>query len=698
MIALYNATNGPNWLNNTNWLSDKPLHKWHGVEATTNLDAVLSLYLHTKRLTGTIPSELGNLSSLRNLEINHNNLTGELPSSLTNLPSLINFRFHSNAGLCAPTDAAFQNWLQEIATKNGPNCSSAQTSAPGAPTGLAATADGQTKIDLSWTAPSDDGDADITGYRIEVSTNGSSWSDLVADTGNTSTSYSHTGLGANSTRHYRVSAINSAGTGTASGTDSATTDEASAEKPGAPTGLTATADGQTEIDLSWSAPPSDGGASISGYKIEVSTNGSSWSDLVADTGSASTTYSHTGLSAGSTRHYRVSAINSEGTGQASSTDSATTESRTNAAPTAVGTIPVQVIILGTQLTLDVSPYFNDPDGDTLGYSISSPQLFNSESVSGSTVTLLLSTSIVFCDSTTVTVTAQDPGGLEVSQTFTLKRVNNAPTVSSGTFPAQTIDVGEGSRLGMSNWFSDQDTCDSRLTFTADSSDTVKVSVSSSGSNVTITGEAAGSATVTVTATDSASASATLTIQVTVMALLGKPSAPRSLTATADGQTEIDLSWTAPSDDGGSAITGYSIWVSSDGADFSELVANTGSSSTSYTHTGLSAGSTRHYWVMAINSVGIGRESNAVSATTDSAPAPTQTDDECVANLSVQPGDNCTYPGTTEEFSVDASGTGQFLFFSSGTKLEIRNTNINGVVYTLVASNQADGSWLIDEVG
>ena len=57
-----------------------------------------------------------------------------------------------------------------------------------------------------------------------MSTNGSSWSDLVANTNSTSTSYSHTGLAAGSARHYRVSAINSAGTGTASNTANATTD------------------------------------------------------------------------------------------------------------------------------------------------------------------------------------------------------------------------------------------------------------------------------------------------------------------------------------------------------------------------------------------------------------------------------------------------------------------------------------------
>ena len=200
---------------------------------------------------------------------------------------------------------------------------STQHTRPGAPEGLTTAGNGQTRIDLSWTAPTDDGGADITGYKIEVSTNGSSWSDLEADTRSTGTSYSHTGLSASSTHHYRVSAINSAGTGPASDTDSATTDAAT--KPGEATGLTATADGQTEIDLSWTAPTDDGGADITGYKIEVSTNGSSWSDLEANTRSTSTSYSHASLTAGSTHHYRVSAINSAGTGPASNVVTGTTD-------------------------------------------------------------------------------------------------------------------------------------------------------------------------------------------------------------------------------------------------------------------------------------------------------------------------------------------------------------------------------------
>ena len=101
-------------------------------------------------------------------------------------------------------------------------------------------------------------------------------------------------------------------------------DAVAAKSPGPPPNLTSTANGPTGIDLSWRAPLSDGGAAVTGYRIEVSTDGSNWSDLVANTTSTGTTYSHTGLTLGDTRHYRVSAINSAGTGPASGVATATT--------------------------------------------------------------------------------------------------------------------------------------------------------------------------------------------------------------------------------------------------------------------------------------------------------------------------------------------------------------------------------------
>ena len=88
--------------------------------------------------------------------------------------------------------------------------------------------------------------------------------------------------------------------------------------PGAPTGLTATPNGATQIDLAWTAPADNGGEAITGYQIEYSDDGgTSWSVLDPDTQSTDTLYSDITLTGGETRHYRVSAINSIGTGAAS---------------------------------------------------------------------------------------------------------------------------------------------------------------------------------------------------------------------------------------------------------------------------------------------------------------------------------------------------------------------------------------------
>ena len=104
------------------------------------------------------------------------------------------------------------------------NGSTVAATAPGAPTGLTATASGTTTINLSWTAPADNGGRVITGYKIEVSSDsGATWTDRVADTSSTTTTYAHTGLAGATTRHYRVSAINTIGTGLPSNIDNATT-------------------------------------------------------------------------------------------------------------------------------------------------------------------------------------------------------------------------------------------------------------------------------------------------------------------------------------------------------------------------------------------------------------------------------------------------------------------------------------------
>ena len=198
-----------------------------------------------------------------------------------------------------------------------------EATVPGAPRSLDAEADGTSRIELSWREPTSDGGSRITGYRIEVSEDGgASWDNLVSNSHNTRTTYVHTGLEPATRRHYRVSAINRIGVGRASRVASAITD---ATVPDAPTGLTATAVTSTQIDLFWLAPAYDGGAPVTGYRIEVSENATAWTDLRTNTQSRATAFQHTGLLPGSTRHYRVSAINRVGPGAPSDTASAATD-------------------------------------------------------------------------------------------------------------------------------------------------------------------------------------------------------------------------------------------------------------------------------------------------------------------------------------------------------------------------------------
>jgi len=193
-------------------------------------------------------------------------------------------------------------------------------SPPYPPTGLTANAASPSQINLSWIASANNGGYAITGYMIERSTdNGSTWSTIQLNTDTISTTYSDTGLVHSTTYTYRVSAINSVGTGQASDTSSATTFNTT---PTQPTGLTATGK-LLQINLSWNAPSDNGGTSITGYMIERSTDGgNTWNAIVSSTGNAGTTYSDKNVLPLTTYTYRVSAINDIGTGNPSNTSSA----------------------------------------------------------------------------------------------------------------------------------------------------------------------------------------------------------------------------------------------------------------------------------------------------------------------------------------------------------------------------------------
>ena len=81
LVALYEATDGDNWFNNENWLTDAPLGEWYGI--TTDRDGrVWEIQLDSNGLDGEIPAEIGVLDSLVDLNLDINVLRGPIPPEL----------------------------------------------------------------------------------------------------------------------------------------------------------------------------------------------------------------------------------------------------------------------------------------------------------------------------------------------------------------------------------------------------------------------------------------------------------------------------------------------------------------------------------------------------------------------------------------------------------------------------------------
>lgn len=82
--TVYNSTDGPSWTDNSNWLvTNTPCGDWYGVYCDAG--HVVQLSLENNQLSGTIPSELGNLLELKWLYFQENQLSGTIPSTLGNL-------------------------------------------------------------------------------------------------------------------------------------------------------------------------------------------------------------------------------------------------------------------------------------------------------------------------------------------------------------------------------------------------------------------------------------------------------------------------------------------------------------------------------------------------------------------------------------------------------------------------------------
>lgn len=165
---------------------------------------------------------------------------------------------------------------------------------PSAPTALTASAASSSIINVAWT----DTSANEQGFQLERSTDGSTFA-LRATLGANATSFQDTGLPGSTQYWYRARAFNAVGSSPYSNIGTATT--LAPQPPAAPTNLQA-ATARGRISLTWT----DRSADEDGFKVERSTNNSTWAQI-ATTAANAATYVDTAYPDAKFVYYRVRA-------------------------------------------------------------------------------------------------------------------------------------------------------------------------------------------------------------------------------------------------------------------------------------------------------------------------------------------------------------------------------------------------------
>jgi PKD repeat protein len=230
---------------------------------------------------------------------------------------------------------------------------------PGAPQNLAASG-GNGVVGLAWNAPSSNGGAAITSYRVFRGTTSSNrqivtsggCANLGAVLGCADTSVTN-----GQSYNYIVSAVNNVGQGPPSNSAIATP-ASSANLPSAPQNLAASG-GNGLNGLAWNAPSSNGGAAITSYRVFRGTTSSN-RQIVTSGGCANLGAvlgcADTGVTNGQSYNYIVSAVNSVGQGPPSNSATATPTSSTSPAISSVSPNPFPASTSNQILTINGSGF------------------------------------------------------------------------------------------------------------------------------------------------------------------------------------------------------------------------------------------------------------------------------------------------------------------------------------------------------
>ena len=379
--------------------------------------------------------------------------------------------------------------------------------------------------------------------------------------------------------------------------------------PGAPTALTATA-GNASISLSWTAPASNGGASITGYNVLRSTT--SGAETALSSGVFGTAFTDSTVSNGTTYFYKVAAVNSVGPGPLSNEASAT--------PATVPSAPQNLVASAGNGSVSLSWTAPASNG---GAPVTSYNVLRSTTSGAETALSSGVTGTTYTDSSALNgttyfykVTAVNSAGPGAASNEASATPTAAPTVPSAP---QNLTASAGNASVLLSWAAPASNGGAPV-----GSYNVWRSTSSGTESLLTSGV------VGTSYTDSSALNGiTYFYKVAAVNSVGPgplsneasatpatvPSAPQNLVASA-GNGSVSLSWTAPASNGGAAVTSYNVLRSTSSGAESSL--SSGVVGTTFTDSTVSNGTTYFYKVAAVNSVGPGPLSNEASAT----PAPT----------------------------------------------------------------------------
>jgi large repetitive protein len=472
---------------------------------------------------------------------------------------------------------------------------------PDAPTNLSGTA-GTGAIDLVWDMPVSNGGAAISTYVVQHSSDsGATWVSF-AHAASAATSLNVTGLTNGTSYVFRVAAVNAAGTGAYSGVSAPVTPVAPATTPDTPTAVTGTA-GDAQVWLTWSAPASDGGAPITDYVVQHSSNsGTSWTTF-ADAVSTARWGWVTGLTNGTSYVFRVAAVNSAGTGSFSAVSAAVTPAGAPSAPTITSLTPGNA---------SVTVAWSEPASNG-GAPITAYEIEVVEAVGGTPYTVSVNAPTLsgyvggMTNGVEYLVTVRALNGVTPGVFSSAISVTPATTPSAPSVPSVTAGNGQASLA----WFAPTSDGGSEL------SDYVIQYSSNSGSSwttfndgeslttsATVTGLTNGTSYVFRVAAKNVVGTGLYSSASLSTTPISAPTAPLSVAGT-PGNASIAMTWAVPSSNGGAPITDYVVQyfslAGSTWATFNDGV----STATSATVTGLINGTAYMVRVAAVNSVGQG---------------------------------------------------------------------------------------------